>query len=51
MANAAAAAIDALASDRIIGSIAGDDTILIVTKNDGEAEDFAEILKDVTSLS
>ena len=51
MANAAAAAIDALASDRILGSIAGDDTILIVTKNDETAEEFSEILKDALKLA
>ncbi len=51
MANAAAAAIDALASDRILGSIAGDDTILIVTKNDETAEEFSEILKDTVKLA
>lgn len=51
MANAAAAAIDALASDRILGSIAGDDTILIVTKNDETAAEFSEILKDAVKLA
>ena len=51
MANAAAAAIDALASDRILGSIAGDYTILIVTKNDETAEEFSEILKDAVKLA
>ena len=51
MANAAAAAIDALASDRILGSIAGDDTILIVTKNDETAEEFSAILKDAVKLA
>ncbi len=51
MANAAAASIDALASDRILGSIAGDDTILIVTKNDEAAEEFSKILKDAVKLA
>ena len=51
MANAAADAIDALASDRILGSIAGDDTILIVTKNDETAEEFSAILKDAVKLA
>ncbi len=51
MANAAAASIDALASDRILGSIAGDDTILIVTKNDEAAEEFSKILKDAIKLA
>ncbi|MGN1095320.1 MAG: arginine repressor [Eubacteriales bacterium] len=47
MANAAAAAVDALAGDTIIGCIAGDDTIFIVVKNDEEAESFTEILRNV----
>ena len=47
MANAAAA----LAADRILGSIAGDDTILIVTRNDSDAEEFAVLLKDVIGLA
>ncbi len=51
MANAAAASIDALASDKILGSIAGDDTILIVTKNDEAAEEFSKILKDAIKLA
>ena len=51
MANAAAAAIDALASDRILGSIAGDDTILIVTKNGETAEEFSAIIKDAVKLA
>lgn len=45
MANAAAAAIDALASDRILGSIAGDDTILIVTKMMKPPKNFRKYLK------
>ena len=41
MANAAGAAIDNIASDLIIGSIAGDDTIFVVVSNDEDAEKFA----------
>lgn len=33
-----AAALDAASLDEIIGSIAGDDTILVVTRNDDDAE-------------
>jgi transcriptional regulator of arginine metabolism len=44
MANAAAAAVDALAGDTIIGCIAGDDTIFIVVKNDDEATKIATFL-------
>ena len=51
MANAAAAAIDALASNHILGSIAGDDTILIVTKTDADAENFTLLLREVINIA
>ncbi len=44
MAQAAAAAIDALDVPTIIGSVAGDDTILIVMATENDAEDFAKKL-------
>jgi transcriptional regulator of arginine metabolism len=47
MANAAAAAVDAIVGDAIIGSIAGDDTIFIVVKNDAEAERVTDILRAI----
>ena len=49
MANAAAAAVDAIVGDAIIGSIAGDDTIFIVVKNDDEAERVTEVLRAIDS--
>ena len=51
MANAAAAAVDALAGDSIIGCIAGDDTIFIVVKNDEEAERVTLNLRAVISVA
>lgn len=45
MANAAAAAVDSLISDMIVGSLAGDDTIFIVVKNADDASDVAQKLK------
>ncbi len=51
MANAAAAAVDALAGDSIIGCIAGDDTIFIVVKNDEEAERVTVNLRAVISVA
>ncbi|MBQ7290192.1 MAG: arginine repressor [Clostridia bacterium] len=51
MANAAAAAVDALAGDSIIGCIAGDDTIFIVVKNDDEAERVTNNLRAVISVA
>ncbi len=47
MANAAAAAVDSLAGDTILGSIAGDDTIFIVVRNTADAEAFTEYIKDI----
>ena len=51
MANAAAAAVDALAGDSIIGCIAGDDTIFIVVKNDDEAERVTLNLRTVINVA
>lgn len=40
MANAVAAGIDALHESNILGSVAGDDCIIIVTRNTTDAEDL-----------
>ncbi len=40
MANAAAAAIDNMGWDEIVGSIAGDDTVLIVMRSEESAKEF-----------
>ena len=48
MANAAAAAIDSLNLSDILGTIAGDDTILVIFRTEGEAVQFAEKLRQVT---
>ncbi len=50
MANAAAAALDSLAGEAIVGSIAGDDTIFIVVRNDEDAVEFTEYVKDIIGL-
>lgn len=42
MAQAAAAAIDNIAGNEFIGSIAGDDTILVVTQSESHAKALAE---------
>ena len=44
MAMAAAAAIDALEFDGLIGSIAGDDTVMIATRTPEYAEETVEVL-------
>lgn len=46
MANAAAAAIDAMHNESIVGSVAGDDTVLCVLRTERKAEEFAERIKD-----
>lgn len=51
MANAAAAAIDSLASERIVGSLAGDDTIFIVAGSEDSAAEFALLIKDILSIA
>ena len=47
MANTAAAAIDKIAKDLIIGSIAGDDTVFVVVANDVDAEYFAQQISTI----
>ena len=47
MAQAAAAAIDALQMQDIVGSVAGDDTILIVMRSTEIAGDFTEKYKEL----
>ena len=47
MANALAVCVDALEQEHIVGSVAGDDTILLVIKNDDIAKEVEEKLKSV----
>ena len=47
MANAAAAALDALVGEAVIGSIAGDDTIFIVVRNAEDAAEFTDFIKEI----
>lgn len=47
MANAAAAAIDAMKIDTIVGTLAGDDTILIIMRTNGEAEELCRLVSDL----
>lgn len=47
MANAAAAAVDVLQVSDIVGSVAGDDTIMIVMRSKEVARDFAEKYKEL----
>ncbi|MBQ7492029.1 MAG: arginine repressor [Clostridia bacterium] len=47
MANAAATAIDAMKIPNIVGTIAGDDNILIILRTSEEAEQFCELVSDM----
>lgn len=50
MANAAAAALDALAEETVVGSIAGDDTIFIVVHTNEEATEFTSYIREIIGL-
>ena len=50
MANAAGAAIDAMQSELLLGSIAGDDTIFIVAVSNQAASQFVAILKSFAEI-
>lgn len=45
MANAAAAAIDATHDASIVGSVAGDDTVLCVLRDEKKAKEFVELIR------
>ena len=47
MANAAAAAIDAMKIDTIVGTLAGDDTILVIMRTNEEAEHLCRLVADL----
>ncbi len=47
MASSAGVAIDALFSERILGSLAGDDTVLIVTKSEEDSQKLTLELKNM----
>ena len=50
MANAAGAAIDAMQSELLLGSSAGDDTIFIVAVSNQAASQFVAILKSIAEI-
>ncbi len=47
MANAACAAIDYMDFDSVVGTIAGDDTIFVITRNESEAQKLCSELSDL----
>lgn len=48
MAQASAAAIDSMNINNILGTVAGDDTILIVVRTESEAAEFVEKIEKLT---
>jgi transcriptional regulator of arginine metabolism len=50
MANAAAAVLDSLAEEAVVGSIAGDDTIFIVVRNNDDAAEFTNYIREIIGL-
>ncbi len=51
MAQAAAAAVDGMGWNDIVGSIAGDDTVLCVMRTDEKAREFTYQFRDTLSIS
>lgn len=51
MAQAACFAIDKIKNEKIIGTLAGDDTIFIMCKSEEDARDVCRILKELTNRS
>ena len=49
MANAACAAVDALIEERIVGTIAGDDTFFVLCRDEASAQSFSALLKTYMS--
>ena len=49
MANAAAAAIDAMKIRDIVGTLAGDDNILVILRTNEDAEKFCEMVAGMLS--
>ncbi|HIV03338.1 MAG TPA: hypothetical protein IAC74_07160 [Candidatus Aphodoplasma excrementigallinarum] len=47
MAQAAGAAVDSSIGQQILGSIAGDDTLIIVTESEERAKELTKILRDM----
>ena len=46
LAGAAASALDGMENEEIVGSIAGDDTVLVVLRDTDSAADFCQQMRD-----
>lgn len=51
LANAVASSVDALALDSILGCVAGDDTIIIVTSDEESSAEISEKLKEMMRVN
>lgn len=51
MAQAACAAMDNLSIDKIVGTLAGDDTIFVLCKDEESAKEFKECIEDILSAN
>lgn len=49
LASAAAAAIDAMEISELVGSLAGDDTVILIMRDNGAAEEFCEEIREMLS--
>ena len=49
LASAAAAALDALEIPELVGSLAGDDTVILIMRTNGSAEEFCEEIREMLS--
>ena len=49
LASAAAAAIDAMEIPELVGSLAGDDTVILIMRTNGSAEEFCEEIREMLS--
>ena len=47
LAQAVASGVDALDLDSVLGSVAGDDTIIVVTFDEASAAEFSEKIKEL----
>ena len=47
MASSACVALDAMLGDKMLGSLAGEDTIITITRGEAESKELTEILKNL----
>lgn len=50
MAQAACTAVDSIVTDKIVGTLAGDDTIFVLCKDEGAASDLKKRIEKITGI-